>query len=161
MRRHSHKTRFYTVCSVPSSIQPFDGLTPRYLELFTDPPVGFLDISLANLQDLEDDIWPTQRADCYYFDADPPPSACDECDIPAYRAPGPLRIGAGAGGCPSVTVGVYIRELGAWLESETVARDRTRVPRGAGRSVGFGLSGNSNPATAAPEGGGYQRWCVC
>lgn len=48
------------------------------LELFADPPVGFLDISITNLHDLEDDIWPTQHADCYEFDADPAPSAREQ-----------------------------------------------------------------------------------
>ncbi|KAK0751750.1 hypothetical protein B0T18DRAFT_426345 [Schizothecium vesticola] len=104
-------------------MEPFTPAHTLAAEPLTEPPVGFLDIKLANLEDLEDKIWPNQHAHCYDFDADPPPSACDECGIPAYRAPRPLWIGAGAGGCPFVTVGDHVRELGAWLESEPAGRD--------------------------------------
>ncbi|KAK1833755.1 hypothetical protein QBC39DRAFT_380305 [Podospora conica] len=105
------------------AMEPFTPFHPIAASPLTEPPVGFLDLSLGNLQDLEDEIWPDQHFDCSGFDADPPPEACDECGVPAYRAPSPRRIGAGGEGHPFVTVGDYVRGLGAWLESEPVARD--------------------------------------
>ena len=105
------------------AMEPFTPNHPIAAEALTEPPIGSMDLTIGNLQDYEVDMWPDQHVDCYDYDADPPPESCDECGVPVYHAPSPLQIGAEGEDYPFVTVGDYVRELGAWLESGPVARD--------------------------------------